>query len=59
MIFIQGGIYYFQIMDWYSSTFSLMVLSLTECFVISWIYGITPFTACNASCSNHNNMCIS
>ena len=39
-VMLQGGIYFFQIMDWYSSTFSLMILSLTECFVISWIYGI-------------------
>jgi len=32
--------YVFQIMDWYCSTFSLMVLSLAECLVISWVYGI-------------------
>jgi len=42
-------------MDWYSSTFSLMILSLTECFVISWIYGTTVcqvllFTVCLLSC---------
>ncbi|KAK2164943.1 hypothetical protein LSH36_57g04062 [Paralvinella palmiformis] len=35
---MQGGIYYLQIMDWYSSTFSLMILSLTELMVIAWIY---------------------
>lgn len=28
-----------QIMDWYCATFSLMLLSLTECVVIAWIYG--------------------
>jgi solute carrier family 6 amino acid transporter-like protein 5/7/9/14 len=39
----QGGIYYLQIMDWYSSTFSLMILSFTELMVIAWIYGAEQF----------------
>lgn len=38
-----GGVYVFQILDWYCSTFSLMVLSLMECIVISWIYGTERF----------------
>ena len=36
---LQGGIYYLQVMDWYSSTFSLMIISFAECMVIAWIYG--------------------
>ena len=36
---IQGGIYVFQLLDWYSATFSLMVISLLECVVVTWIYG--------------------
>lgn len=39
----NGGIYYLQIMDWYSSTFSLMILSFTELVVISWVYGVHRF----------------
>jgi len=39
----HGGIYYLQIMDWYSSTFSLMILSFTELVVISWVYGVHRF----------------
>lgn len=39
----QGGIYILQIMDWYCATFSLMLLSLTECVVIAWIYGVDRF----------------
>nr|XP_022326232.1 sodium- and chloride-dependent glycine transporter 1-like isoform X1 [Crassostrea virginica] len=39
----QGGIYVLQIMDWYCATFSLMLLSLTECVVIAWIYGTDRF----------------
>ncbi|KAL5012420.1 hypothetical protein ScPMuIL_010971 [Solemya velum] len=40
---MQGGIYVLQIMDWYCATFSLMLLSLTECVVIAWIYGVNRF----------------
>jgi len=40
---MQGGIYVLQIMDWYCATFSLMLLSLTECVVIAWIYGADRF----------------
>jgi len=39
----QGGVYFLQIMDWYSATFSLMILSFTELIVISWIYGAERF----------------
>lgn len=40
---MNGGIYYLQIMDWYSSVFSLMVLSFVECVVIAWVYGVDRF----------------
>ena len=36
---LEGGMYILQIMDWYCATFSLMLLSLTECVVIGWVYG--------------------
>ncbi|XP_059150795.1 sodium- and chloride-dependent glycine transporter 1-like isoform X2 [Physella acuta] len=42
MVF-QGGVYVLQIVDWYTSAFSLMILSLTECMVITWIYGNDRF----------------
>ncbi|XP_061183571.1 sodium- and chloride-dependent GABA transporter 1-like isoform X1 [Saccostrea echinata] len=39
----QGGIYVLQIMDWYCASFSLMLISLTECLAIAWIYGTERF----------------
>ncbi|XP_067663699.1 sodium- and chloride-dependent glycine transporter 1-like [Haliotis asinina] len=39
----QGGIYILQIMDWYCASFSLMLISLTECLAISWCYGTDRF----------------
>ncbi|XP_048773642.1 sodium- and chloride-dependent GABA transporter 1-like isoform X2 [Ostrea edulis] len=39
----QGGIYILQIMDWYCASFSLMLISLTECLAIAWIYGTDRF----------------
>ncbi|BFZ24285.1 hypothetical protein BsWGS_27324 [Bradybaena similaris] len=35
----QGGIYVLQIMDWYCASFSLMLISLTECVALAWAYG--------------------
>ena len=36
---LQGGIYVLQIIDWYCASFSLMLISFTECLAISWVYG--------------------
>ena len=46
MCVLQGGIYVLQIMDWYCATFSLMLLSFTECMVIAWIYGQHLLLSC-------------
>ena len=35
----QGGIYIFQLADWYFSAFALLVGSFLECLSICWIYG--------------------
>lgn len=39
----QAGIYVVQLMDFYCAAFSLMVISLLETIVISWVYGIDRF----------------
>lgn len=31
--------YVFQILDWYSAAFSVMVIAFLECIVVSWVYG--------------------
>lgn len=35
----QGGMYLFQILDWYAAAFSAMVIAFLECVVLSYIYG--------------------
>lgn len=39
-VLVQGGIYILQIMDWYCASFSLMLISMTECLALSWAYGM-------------------
>ncbi|XP_071091426.1 sodium- and chloride-dependent glycine transporter 1-like [Haliotis cracherodii] len=35
----EGGIYLFQLLDWYASSFSTLLIGCLECVVINWIYG--------------------
>ncbi|XP_071946467.1 sodium- and chloride-dependent glycine transporter 1-like [Antedon mediterranea] len=39
----RGGMYVFQLMDWYSAGFSLMVIAIVFCCVISYLYGTGRF----------------
>ncbi|XP_048253203.1 sodium-dependent proline transporter-like [Haliotis rufescens] len=39
-----GGVYYFQLLDWYSSSFNALVTGCLECVVIYWIYGSDRFS---------------
>lgn len=38
-LYLQGGIYLFQIMDWYVGAVTLMLVSILECVVLTWVYG--------------------
>ncbi|XP_060576124.1 sodium- and chloride-dependent glycine transporter 2-like [Ruditapes philippinarum] len=40
---MNGGIYLFQLADWYFSSFALLIGSLFECVSICWIYGTDRF----------------
>ena len=35
----QGGIYWFQIVDYYAAALSLMYIAFFECAAIVWVYG--------------------
>ena len=36
---LQSGIYLFQLVDWYSSAFALLLGSALEGIIVCWIYG--------------------
>ncbi|CAC5375931.1 unnamed protein product [Mytilus coruscus] len=40
----EGGIYIFQVIDWYIAAFCPAVFGLIECFVFGWIYGLDRFS---------------
>ncbi|XP_066285912.1 sodium- and chloride-dependent glycine transporter 1-like isoform X2 [Branchiostoma lanceolatum] len=39
----NAGMYWLNLMDWYSAGFSLMVLAFFMCIAISWVYGFQRF----------------
>ncbi|XP_021377302.1 sodium- and chloride-dependent glycine transporter 1-like isoform X1 [Mizuhopecten yessoensis] len=39
----QGGMYVLQLFDNYAATYSLLIVGLTECFAIAWVYGADKF----------------
>ncbi|KAL4240391.1 hypothetical protein ACF0H5_001181 [Mactra antiquata] len=40
---MNGGIYLFQLSDWYISSFALLFGSALECIMVCWIYGADRF----------------
>lgn len=41
----NGGIYFFQIVDYYAAATSLMYIAFFECIAIVWIYGVKRMTS--------------
>ncbi|XP_041376806.1 sodium- and chloride-dependent betaine transporter-like [Gigantopelta aegis] len=39
----QGGVYIFQLIDWYVAVFNLMFVGFIEVVIIGWIYGADRF----------------
>ncbi|XP_033746892.1 sodium- and chloride-dependent glycine transporter 2-like [Pecten maximus] len=35
----QAGVYIFLLVDWYTGTWSVMLMCMAECIVFAWIYG--------------------
>ena len=36
---LQGGVYIFQLCDWYLAVFTILFIGLSECLVLAWVYG--------------------
>ena len=36
---VQGGIYIFQLVDWFCAAYSIIVVVLAECVCVAWVYG--------------------
>ncbi|XP_076470937.1 sodium- and chloride-dependent glycine transporter 2-like isoform X2 [Babylonia areolata] len=39
----QGGIYVFQLFDWFIATLTVSTVALVECLVMAWVYGADRF----------------
>ncbi|XP_046579198.1 sodium- and chloride-dependent glycine transporter 2-like [Haliotis rubra] len=40
----EGGVYLFQLLDWYASSFNILIVGCLECVAINWIYGSERFS---------------
>ena len=36
---MQGGIYVFQLVDWFVGALSVIIIGFLECVVLAWVYG--------------------
>ncbi|KAK3603402.1 hypothetical protein CHS0354_009382 [Potamilus streckersoni] len=39
-----GGIYLYQLVDWYFAAFCVLLTSFLECFIVGWMYGADRFS---------------
>nr|KAG5707154.1 hypothetical protein BaRGS_017838 [Batillaria attramentaria] len=39
----KGGIYVFQLVDWYMATVTIFIVGVMECFGLAWVYGTDRF----------------
>lgn len=40
----NGGIFLYQLVDWYFAAFCVVLISFLECFLIAWVYGANRFS---------------
>ncbi|KAL8621578.1 hypothetical protein ACOMHN_026249 [Nucella lapillus] len=43
LLVTQGGVYVFQLVDWYIGSYTTTIIALLECIVIGWVYGVDRF----------------
>ncbi|UYV60163.1 SLC6A7 [Cordylochernes scorpioides] len=41
----RGGVYIFTLIDWYSASWSLLIIAFLECGLVAWIYGLNRFSS--------------
>lgn len=39
----QAGMYWLQLMDKYAANWSVLIIAITECILVAWIYGADRF----------------
>ncbi|GFO30509.1 sodium- and chloride-dependent glycine transporter 1-like [Plakobranchus ocellatus] len=39
----RGGVYLFQLIDWYIAAYTVVVVAFLECLILGWIYGTDYF----------------
>ena len=39
LFLFQGGIYLFQLVDWYIAILAVPIFGFIECIIFGWIYG--------------------
>lgn len=40
---LQSGMYWLSLLDWYSASITIMLISIVEVVVVGWTYGVTNF----------------
>lgn len=40
ILITQGGMYVFQLIDWYSAAIAVPLFGFLECIAFGWIYGM-------------------
>ncbi|KAK3697426.1 hypothetical protein RRG08_031190 [Elysia crispata] len=38
-LFSRGGVYLFQLVDWYIAAYTVIMVGILECIIVGWIYG--------------------
>lgn len=42
-VFLQAGMYWLQLMDKYAANWSVLLIAISECILVAWVYGADRF----------------